>query len=135
MRCSFVSSVLLIASFFFDLPAAAQHAPQNVTLTGIVLDPSRAPIAGARVTALTHNRGRRVSTQTDERGQFTILIDTRDFVLTVAANGFVTLSETITGSTAAVTREFVLQVQGVRETVSVTATQAVITGGTRMPAS
>ncbi|MGB2714479.1 MAG: TonB-dependent siderophore receptor [Vicinamibacterales bacterium] len=133
MRRSFVSSVFLIAGFYFVLPAAAQHASPNLTLTGSVLDPSRAPIAGARVTVVTSHSRRTVSTQTDERGQFTILIDTRDFVLTVAAKGFATLTETINASTVAVTREFVLQVQGLRESISVNAA-AVITGGTRMPA-
>src|SRR5687767_5798854 len=134
MRRSSVSSVVLIVSFLFALSASAQDAPQNVTITGTVRDQSRSPVAGARITAVAADRSRTVTARTDQDGHFTIVVDGRAYTLTVAADGFATLSETVNAANAPAPREFLVQVEGVRETVNVNAGSAYASGATRMPA-
>jgi catecholate siderophore receptor len=134
MRRPFALPIVLIANLLAAFPIGAQPASQKFTLTGTVLDPSRSPVAGARVTAVAKDGSRTASALTNERGQFTILIDAAECVLTIAADGFVTMSEPFAPATTADTREFVLQVQGVRETVNVNAGATVTTGAMRMPA-
>jgi hypothetical protein len=53
-------------------PDAAQAAGARFSIEGQVLDATRAPIAGARVTAVTDDRDVGPSTVTDERGAFTL---------------------------------------------------------------
>ena len=129
--CSFA---LLIITLFPALPLSAQDNPSTFTLTGTVLDPSRSPVAGAHITVIATDRSRTVTARTDERGRFTIAIDAREYSLIVAADGFSTLSDTFKETNGPVAREFVLQVQGVRETVNVNAGASIVSGATRMPA-
>jgi catecholate siderophore receptor len=135
MRRSFASSVLLIVSFLFALPLAGEAVAQDVTLTGTVLDPSRTPITGAQVRAVATDRSRTVTARTDDRGRFTILIDAREYTLLITADGFASWSETFNAANASGPREFVLQVQRVRETVNVQAGSSIVSGATRMPAA
>jgi catecholate siderophore receptor len=92
-------------------------------LRGRVLDPTGAPLAGARVTAQPNTRGSSASsTVTDERGEFTIAIEPGTSTLKVAAAGFAELSQRVNSAQVGTgPREFVLQIAGVRESVSVTA--------------
>ena len=129
--CSFA---LLIITLFFALPLSAQDNPSNLTITGTVLDPTRSPVAGAHITAVATDRSRTVSTQSDEQGRFTIVLDGRAYTLILTADGFTTVSQTVAAAGTTMPREFVLQVEGVRETVNVNAGASIVSGATRMPA-
>ncbi len=129
------------AVLFFVLPvprhASAQPLPRpgdgqaaRVSLQGKVLDPTRAPIAGARITAVRDGRVPVASTTSDQQGDFTLVLDAGPHTITVAAEGFLERAETVNVlQTGAALREFVLDVAGLRETVTVTAAR-----GYAMPA-
>ena len=125
MRRPFVLAVLLVAHLLSPLPApaaAAQAPAPRVSIQGIVLDPSHAPIAGARVTATGDGQRSQVSAPTDQAGRFTMLLEPGEYVLRASANGFTDLTQrvdTLNWDLAAL--EFVLQVAGVRETVTISA--------------
>ena len=96
---------LLLAAVFLSLlrPLAAfaefgvaQTTPRGlsgsegsrVTIQGRVLDPMRMPIAGARVTAVPDSQGSSPSTLTDQRGEFTLAVDSGRYTIKVGAPGF-----------------------------------------------
>jgi catecholate siderophore receptor len=92
-------------------------------LRGRVLDPTGAPLAGAQVTAQRNTRGSSPSSAvTDARGEFTIALEPGTFTLKVSAGGFAELSQRVNAAQVGTgPREFVLQIAGVRESVSVSA--------------
>ena len=102
--------------------SGSAQAGSTRVVSGRVLDATRAAIAGARVTAVPDNQSAGPSTVTDERGEFTLPIDPGRYTITVAANGFLEASQILRASqTSAALREFVLQVAGVHEDLTVTA--------------
>jgi catecholate siderophore receptor len=118
---------------------SATESPR-VTIQGRVLDPMRMPIAGARVTAVPDSQRSGPSTLTDQRGEFTLAVDSGRYTIRVDAPGFVDASQLIvTPQGGAESREFVLQIAGVRETVTVTVSapggyrEAVISSATKTP--
>ena len=117
-----VLRLALIFSFLaFPGRAAAQAVPDR-SLHGTVLDTSRAPVAGALVVASPDGPGTRLTAVTDARGELTLSLGPGAYDITISAPRFVTyvqrLGATKTGSES---REFVLQVEGPRETVDVSA--------------
>lgn len=98
--------------------------PSSLTLHGRVLDPSGAPIAGAQVSVDPNPKSWSAppSAVTDEKGEFTIAIAPGPHTVRVAAVGFGELSQRLaTTRGGEARRDFVLQVSGIRESVSVTA--------------
>ncbi|MGB7218107.1 MAG: TonB-dependent siderophore receptor [Vicinamibacterales bacterium] len=92
---------------------------------GKVLDATGMPIAGARVTAVPQGQNSGPSTLTDERGEFTIVLDAGRYIITVGAAGFLEISQPFDAPQNGVgSRAFVLQVAGPRETVNVNAPAA-----------
>jgi catecholate siderophore receptor len=91
------------------------------TLRGRVLDPSRAAVVAAQVTA-TSRRGARSATQSDANGEFTLALLPGRYDVEVVAGGFRRAAQSVVavagGSEA---REFVLDVHSFRETVTVSA--------------
>ena len=59
--------VLLLSSLFVS-HSAAQFIVDDVVVRGVVLDPSKAPIAGARVSAFPPGRQAAITTVTNPRG-------------------------------------------------------------------
>ena len=117
-----VRTVLALPLIFTIAAGQALAQPAPTPLTGQVLDSSRAPVAGARVTAVPVAAGSRVTATTDSRGEFTVSLGTGAYTLTIAADGFLDLVQRVTAPQAnAEPREFVLQVAGVEETVDVNA--------------
>ena len=117
-----VRTVLALPLLFTIAAGQASAQPAPTPLTGQVLDSSRAPVAGARVTAVPVAAGSRVTATTDSRGEFTVSLGTGAYTLTIAADGFLDLVQRVTAPQAnAEPREFVLQVAGVEETVDVNA--------------
>src|SRR6187200_3504412 len=87
MRCAPVR-IALVLSIFLPSAASARPSGEFVTLHGVVLDPSRAPIAGARVTAVAEGRPPSTTTS-DQRGEFVIDLAAGDYSLIISARGFV----------------------------------------------
>lgn len=87
---------------------------------GRVLDSTRAPIAGARVAAIQGGRTSVASAVSDGNGEFEMALDPGTYSVKVAADGFVTALENVELTPGgSVSREFVLQVAGNHETVTV----------------
>src|SRR5688500_13308891 len=122
-----LASVLLVACALSAPPAFGSESqsftqsPEAVSIRGRVLDPRHAPIMGALVTARVHNSNRAPSATTDARGEFSLWLPPGDYTLVVTADGFVEASQRIGADGAGDVHEFVLQIAGVRESVSVTA--------------
>ena len=92
------------------------------SIRGTVLDPSGAPIVAARVSATRISASGSASSLTNQRGEFALSVDPGNYTINVVANGFVDLSQRIsTADTNVASLKFVMQMAGVRETVSVTA--------------
>ena len=65
------------------------------SLRGKVVDPARAPIAGARVTAVPDSRASGLSTVSDQSGEFLLALDPGNYTVTIVAEGFQEASETV----------------------------------------
>jgi catecholate siderophore receptor len=104
-------------------PEAAQAAGARFSIEGRVLDATRAPIAGAHVTAVPDGRGAGPSTVTDQRGTFTLMVDPGRYTVKVVADGFLEASQRVVArQTGVEAQEFILTIAGVREAVTVSAT-------------
>jgi catecholate siderophore receptor len=87
---------------------------------GVVLDPSRAPIAGALVSAIVNPRTAALSTVTNPRGEFSLSVPVEDFTLVIRSEGFAEVSQRVRAQDASTPpAEFVLQLSGVVEQVEV----------------
>jgi catecholate siderophore receptor len=121
-----IASIILIRT----APAVAQPQP-GFAIHGTVLDPMRAPIAAAHVTAIPDGQASGPSTVTDERGGFTLALAPGLYTLRAGAAGFLEQSFRVNAlEHGAATREIVLAIAGVRETVTVKAPA----GGYQVPA-
>jgi catecholate siderophore receptor len=122
--CVVLLTVVLPAGFPGPAEAAAQSvAPSASTghLRGRVLDSTGAPVVGANVTA-QRNTQPSIVVSTDGRGEFYIALEPGTYTLKVAASGFADFSERVSVSRDDEgPRDFVLQVAGVHEDLSVTA--------------
>jgi catecholate siderophore receptor len=120
-RVTFVVLLACVASTL-TVPALAQSNPPDLAIRGIVLDPMRAAVVGARVEASSASDPQPVSTVTDQNGAFTLRVRSGRSDLQIAADGFPVLQQPVTAtSTTAKPTEFILEVPGVRESVTVTA--------------
>ena len=96
----FVLCFALLISFCSGpsvLPAAASPiqapAATAVTVNGVAVDRTRAPIPGAQVTAVAEGRPTPISAVTDAAGAFTLTLPPGRYVITVKASGFRDLTE------------------------------------------
>src|SRR5262245_60758539 len=114
-------------------------AQPEIQLRGHVVDPVRAAIAGARIVAVPDDGSANASTVTDAAGDFTLsLAPGRRYAITVASDGFVDVTTTLAAAEVGTeTREFMLRVAGVKETVTVNAPAGyeapVISSATKTP--
>ena len=88
---------------------------------GRVLDATRAPIAGARITTLPGDgRATGPSAVSDQIGEFSLTLDLGFYTVKVAAQGFLDIRQTVLlREPGSESRDFVLQVAGIHETVTV----------------
>ena len=119
-------------------PGLSASEGSRITIQGHVLDPMRMPIAGARVTAVPDSQGSGPSTFTDQRGEFALAVDSGRYTIRVGAPGFLDASQRIViPQNGTESREFVLQIAGVREAVTVSAPAdyrgAIISSATKTP--
>jgi len=98
-----------------------QSQPLQSSLRGKILDPTRAPIAGAQVTAIPPDRTSGPSVLSDQNGEFSLPLEPGTYILKVAKDGFIETSQTFNLPQAgSESRDIILQVGGVHETVTVT---------------
>ena len=120
--CVVVLNSLLVLG---EAHASAGQEPSTVIVRGIVLDELRAPIVGARVTATADNATGptpAIAGATSAMGAFALTLPPGRFVIRIAADGFREASQTVVASTTgSPALQFVLQVAGVRENVTVNA--------------
>jgi len=104
------------------LAAEASPAEARFTLQGKVLDSTRAPIAGAKVTATADAGSVRASARTDVQGDFRLALLPGPYTIRIVTAGFLDEVQPVRASEdGAESREFVLIVAGVSETVTITA--------------
>ena len=114
--------VLAAAASAATRPEAAAQNTSDLSIRGVVLDASHAAIAGARVEASTTSDPQPIATITDQAGGFMLSVKPGRYNLHITSIGFAALDESVTATSAtAAPTEFVLQVPGVREAVTVTA--------------
>ena len=105
-------ALLIVATAF---GAAAE------TIQGTVLDPSRKPVPGARLSARSKQREIAASTVADSNGKFSIELQPGDYVVLVEAPGFAESSRPIQVAGAAQTPlEIVLEIARTHNTLVVT---------------
>ena len=115
---------------------ATAQAPDQARLHGSVLDATRAPIAGAIVSASTGNTAQPAWTTTNGLGEFDLRLAPGQYTLSANAPGFLELSRQVPVSSGdPPTIDFVLQVAGITDSVTVNGvgpyTQPAITTATR----
>ena len=141
MRLLLLSAALALPIALTAAPAAAgaaQAAASTTTVRGTVLDPMKTAVMGASVTAAGDGGAAAISTTTDQSGAFTLTLPPGRYTITVTFPGFRDATSQITAAASGnATTDFVLQVAGVRESVTVTAPSGyqvpVITTATKTP--
>lgn len=102
--------------------AASGTVQSRFSLHGTVVDPMGAAVSGARVTAVLKGGAPGPSAVSDQAGTFTLPLDAGRYTIRVEAAGFSDASLDFTTSLAgSESRQFVLRVAGIHETVTVNA--------------
>jgi catecholate siderophore receptor len=106
------------------MPAAPQTSSKISIQSGVrgtVLDPTRASISGAKITALKAGSSSGTSAVSDRHGEFSLPLEAGTYILVVASDGFLEARQGVDVAGAGFeSREFVLQVAGTHERVTVT---------------
>ena len=98
----------------------AQSRPTQSSVSGRVLDPSRAPVSGAKVTAIPNGSPTGPSVITDQDGSFVLSLDSGKYSLRVSKEGFADATQMLEASGSTVQQhDIVLQITSVRTTVTV----------------
>jgi len=96
-------------------------AQSHGTVNGRILDPTRAPIPDARITAVREGGAPERSAVSDRNGEFSVALDPGRYIVKASAKGFLESSQRVTlAENGSESREFVLRIAGVRDTVTVT---------------
>lgn len=112
------SCVLLVSLLIAPHSGAASQAP----FTGRIVDQAGGAVAGATVTAKPDGSDATLTAASDQRGEFRIALEPRIYTMTIASEGFWSITERVIASaTSSQGRVFVLRVAGVEETVHVDA--------------
>ncbi|MBE3071985.1 MAG: carboxypeptidase regulatory-like domain-containing protein, partial [Acidobacteria bacterium] len=128
-KASLCLALTLCVSAVLAQPMFAQTVTSG-TLTGVVMDQQKAVLPGATVTAVHVPTGTTYETVTQADGRFTVL-SVRvggPYTVTAAMSGFKTEAQQsiVVGLGESRDVQFILQIQAVTETVTVTATAQVI---------
>ena len=114
------SALLVLCSSLVIAAPEPEVAATDLVIRGVVVDAMHMPIPGAEVTLIGGSTP--VTTVTDQTGVFTIAVAPGRFVVRVHLDGFRDAEQRVTPSSSnAPPTEFVLQVAGLHENVSVTA--------------
>lgn len=118
--------LLILAPFLCQV----QAQPSKSWLHGRVLDPARAPVAGARVTAVADGLTSGASVLSDQTGEFHLPLEPGEYTLRIAKDGFVEVSQTVVLPQSGLEREVMLEVGPVRSTVTVTESAGYVAAAT-----
>ncbi len=114
--------VAVVSLALADSPLVFAQAAAESSLEGRILDSTQSAIAGARVTAVPDGQTSGPSTTTDQRGAFALVLTPGPYTLRVAAAGFLEQSQRVNApQTGSASREIVLKLAGLRETITVNA--------------
>jgi catecholate siderophore receptor len=94
------------------------------SLSGKILDPSNAAVAGAQIIAIPEGRTTGLQTTSDLMGQFTLKLVPGKYSVRVVAKDFLEISQTVEIGSAPQTTDFSLRLLGVHQSVDVTGTQS-----------
>ena len=119
----FVLSLL----FFISSSGVAQVAQEKTTLKGCVLDQNHSAIPGAQVLVEPNGSGVPVSTTTDTRGEFSVLVQSGPVKISAIAEGFAAKVQNINVKTNTPPLEIILDVADATAIVTVTDTSAYLT--------
>ena len=112
---------MTVLSGVLSLSLGQAIAQSRGTVHGRILDPTRAPIPDARITAVREGRASELSAVSDHNGEFSVALEPGSYTVKASAKGFLESSQTVTlAENGSESREFVLQLAGVRDTVTVT---------------
>ena len=111
---------LLLALFALLSICHAQSGPARSSVSGRVLDPTRTPVVGAKVSAIPEGSSTGPTVMTDQGGSFTFSLDAGKYSLKVSKEGFADATQVVevTGTTAQ-QHDISLQITSVRTTVTV----------------
>src|SRR5882762_2756540 len=102
------------------LAASAPSYAQTTVFRGRIVDPMRAAVPGARISALPERGGTEAAIVSDETGGFAFELDAGTYTLRVSSPGFADMSRTVTVPGAAASAgEFVLQLASYTQSVEV----------------
>ena len=115
----------MLSAFAFPLALALAlgGAPDaRFVVSGTVLDPSRAPVSAARVTAISSDQRSTKTARTDGGGAFELALPPGSYTLTASAPGFLEVSQAVAAlREGGETRELVLKLAPFGESVTVSA--------------
>ena len=110
---------LVVGIFILQLRGQSSQA----AIQGVIFDPTHAPIAGARITAVSDGSIHGPSTISAQNGKFSLTLPAGNYTLKVAAEGFQEALQTLTiKDTGSAFLEIVLQLSTRFESVTVTGT-------------
>ena len=113
--------VVTFLSGVLSLSLGHAIAQSHGTVNGRILDPTRAPIPDARITAVREGGAPERSAVSDRNGEFSVALDPGSYIVKASAKGFLESSQRVTlAENGSESREFVLRIAGVRDTVTVT---------------
>jgi outer membrane receptor protein involved in Fe transport len=118
-RAALLPAVFRILTILSPGSAIAQP---GFTLKGTVVDPTGAPIAGARVSIDAGSRPPSETVVSDQTGVFALTLNPGRHTLTISSEGFEPLRVAVDApATGADSRTLTLQIAGFRDTVNVAA--------------
>src|SRR6185295_5917213 len=125
MRSAKAGGLSILVSFILItgvIAAPAQGQSPQLVLKGRVLDPARAPIAGAQVMAIPDGRSSGPSILSDQAGEFALNLEPGTYAVTITAEGFQESVKTIKMASGSEFISVGMQIEGRHDIVSVTGT-------------
>ena len=116
---AFPSLLLLLPALIVTVFVSSAHAQTPSSLQGKVFDPSNAVIVGASITAIPTGRTNGPTAVSNQEGLFVLSLDPGKYTIKISARDFLEISEPIEIGSAAQTRDFMLRIAGVRQSVDV----------------
>ena len=102
------------------LAASAVSSAETTAFRGQIVDPMRAAVAGARISAVPEGRGTPAAAVSDETGAFVLPLEAGTYTVTVTSAGFAEISRMVTVPGApASAGHFVLQIAAFAQQVEV----------------
>ena len=121
-------SLIVMAGMFL---CQVQAQPLQSSLRGKVLDPARAPIAGAQIVVVGDDRRAGTSTVTNQVGEFSLTLEPGSYTLKITAEGFQEISQTVfVKSAGSESLEVMLEIPASHNTVNVIGTDYQVTNTT-----